>query len=278
MAHVGPELRYGVNNSLGTSHIQEWTRKLLSGTSLRWHALRSAGADLPTRPSFAGAPLALPALFRRLWLPVDPERHSTYAARGSPTETELPKRELLRGVVRRYEWFVTSTVQSPDSTTAHAMSAILQYEELDGLFAKYPKLETGLIARGLAVAVKSTLQASLTAQVDHPGSSTNYVEAAQDVLFQALSQYTKVDGGEVAPVFDVVACRYSIATLANILSRLDPEQACEVFAGLDTLLTTSGVLFLPVNMSVSCIHVVFCNRRVCRHEVCVEHQAPLPMY
>lgn len=34
MAHVGAELRYGANNSLGISHIQEWTRNVLSGTRL----------------------------------------------------------------------------------------------------------------------------------------------------------------------------------------------------------------------------------------------------
>ena len=195
--------------------------------------------------SAAGAPLALPALFRRMWLPVDPESHSTFAAQGSPAEPELPRRELVRACVGRYERFVSSTVLSPASTPAHAVSAILQYEELNEIFARYPKLEKRLLAQGLAVAVRSSLHTSLLPPEEHDAvSSTNSIEDARDVLFQAFSQYNTDDEGTlVSPVFNVVACRHSIATLTNILSRHDPQQACEVFEFLAPLITTSGVMF-----------------------------------
>lgn len=150
---------------------------------------------------------------------------------------------------------------SPASTTAHTVSAILQYEELQGLFEKYPSLEPQLLARGLAVAVKSTLQNDVRS---NPGSRTNNVEAAQEVLFHALSQYTTVEGAnEVAPVFDVVACRHAIAALANILSSLDPEQTCELFAGLQPLITTTGVLFLASSNSPAATvrHATCCSSR-----------------
>lgn len=204
---------------------------------------------MPRHPSVAGAPLALPALFRRMWLPVDPESHSTYAAQGSPAEPELPRRELLRACVGRYERFVSSTVLSPASTTAHAVSAILQYEELDDLFARYPKLEKRLLARGLAVAVNSALHSNLLSAGELGAvSGTSGMDHAHDVLLQAFSQYSTDDGGtQVSPVFDVVACRHSIATVTRVLSQNDPHQACEVFEFLSPLITTSGVRFLSAH-------------------------------
>lgn len=151
----------------------------------------------------------------------------------------------------RYESFVSSTVRSSTSTATHAVSAILQYEELQALFERYPSLETGVLARGLSVAVKATLQGNCGSPV-----SMNSIEAAQELLFTAFSQYTSGEGGtQLAPIFDVIACRHSIAILANVLSKLEPERACELFKGLEPLIIASEVRFPSCEQLIHALRV-----------------------